>query len=108
MEDARMHCAIKWGVTLSLAAALAFLPAQVWAGITGVVNVNTANSEQLQLLPNVGGARAQAIVEHRKAHGPFKSVSELTQVSGIGDKALESMRKHCVLEGRTTARREEN
>lgn len=102
-----MHCAIKRGATLSLAAALAFLPAlSAFGGLTGVVNINTATAEQLQMLPNVGETRARAIVEHRKTNGPFKSVGELTQVSGIGDKALESMRRHCVLEGRTTAKLE--
>ena len=102
-----MHCAIKRGATLSLAAALAILPAlNAWGGLSGVVNINTATADQLEMLPNVGETRAQAIVEHRKAYGPFKRVGELTQVSGIGDKALESMRKHCVLEGRTTAKLE--
>jgi len=82
-----MHCAIKRGAALSLAAALAFLPAlNALGGLSGVVNINTATVGQLEL--------------------PFSSVGELTRVSGIGDKALESMRKHCVLEGRTTAKLE--
>jgi competence protein ComEA len=106
MEDARMHCAIKWGATLSLTAALAFLPGLASAGLSGVVNINTATLEQLEMLPQVGEARAKAIMQHRKAHGPFKSVGDLVQVSGIGDKALESIRKYCVLEGRTTAKLE--
>ena len=102
-----MHCAIKRGAALSLAAALAFLPAlSALGGLTGVVNINTATTDQLQMLPNVGESRARAIVEHRKTNGPFKKVDELTEVSGIGEKALESMQGHCVLEGRTTAKLE--
>ncbi len=102
-----MHCAIKRGATLSLVAALAFLPAlDAVGGLSGVVNINTATLEQLEMLPQVGEARARAIMEHRKAHGPFKSVGELVQVTGIGEKALGSIRKYCVLEGRTTAKLE--
>ncbi len=102
-----MHCAIKRGAALSLAAALAFLPAlNALGGLSGVVNINTATADQLEMLPQVGEARARAIIEHRKEHGPFSSVGELTLVAGIGDKALESMRQHCVLEGRTTAKLE--
>ena len=71
--------------------------------LVGVVNVNTANAQQLELLPTVGPARAAAIIEHRKQHGPFKRVEDLTRVSGVGEHALERIRPHCVLEGKTTA-----
>ena len=71
--------------------------------LVGVVNVNTATSEQLELLPGVGPARAVSIIEHRKEHGPFGTPSDLTSVSGIGDKALERMRAHVSTKGKTTA-----
>jgi comEA protein len=70
---------------------------------SGVVNVNVADSEQLRLLPGVGPAKAQAILEYRKAKGPFKKVEDLMEVSGIGARALERMRPYVVLEGKTTA-----
>jgi competence ComEA-like helix-hairpin-helix protein len=71
--------------------------------LVGVVNVNVADSEQLKLLPGVGPAKAQAILEYRKAKGPFKKVEDLLGVSGIGERALERMRPYVVLEGKTTA-----
>ena len=74
--------------------------------LVGVVNVNTANMEELELLPGIGPSRARALIEYRKARGPFKAVGDLTQVSGIGDRALERIRPHCVLSGKTTAKLE--
>ena len=50
-----------------------------------LVNVNTADREQLQTLKNVGAARADAIIAHRKAYGLFKSFDDLKEVRGIGD-----------------------
>ncbi|MEE8314425.1 MAG: helix-hairpin-helix domain-containing protein [Myxococcota bacterium] len=71
--------------------------------LVGVVNVNTATAEQLQLLPGIGPARAAAILEFRKA-GKLKRVEELTEVSGIGEVALERIRPHVAVSGKTTAR----
>ncbi len=92
----------------ALLAALLLLPlAGIQAQTTklvGVVNVNLANAEQLQLLPGVGPARAAAIIDYRKQHGPFRQIGDLEQVSGIGEKALGRMKPHCSVSGKTTAR----
>jgi competence protein ComEA len=57
------------------------------------VNINTADAAQLeQVLVGVGPSKAEAIVEHRKAHGPFKSADELALVKGIGLKTVERNR----------------
>ena len=53
--------------------------------LTGVVNLNTATADELQLLPGIGAARAQAVIDLRKQRGGFKSVEELKDVKGIGD-----------------------
>jgi len=74
------------------------------AAVQGVVNVNQATAEQLQLLPGVGPARAKAILDYREANGAFGQVEELMSVSGIGTRALERLRPYVVLEGKTTAR----
>lgn len=74
------------------------------ARLVGVVNVNTATAEQLQLLPGIGPARAAAILEHRALHEGFERVDDLMQVSGIGERALERMRPHVAVQGDTTAR----
>ena len=67
------------------------------------MNVNSATAEELALLPGVGPAKAQAILEYRKEHGAFKRVEDLSEVKGIGDKALERMRPHIALDGKSTA-----
>jgi competence protein ComEA len=67
------------------------------------VNINTATAEQLQQLPGIGEAKAQAILEERKSRGGFKSVDELLDVRGIGESALERIRPHVTLDGRSSA-----
>ena len=58
-----------------------------------VVDINTASAETLAAaMVGVGEKRAEAIVAHREAHGPFSSVDELVQVSGIGSRLLEENR----------------
>ena len=58
------------------------------------VDINTADAAQLeQVLVGVGPAKAEAIVEHRKANGPFKSADELALVKGIGLKTVERNRE---------------
>ncbi len=55
------------------------------------VDINTATMEELQALPKIGPKTAKAIVEYRKMHS-FKSVDELINVKGIGDKKFEKLR----------------
>lgn len=57
----------------------------------GLLNINTATAEQLEALPGIGTSTAQKIVADRMANGPFKSVNDLTRVSGIGEKKLEAL-----------------
>lgn len=49
------------------------------------LNINTATVEQLMQIKGIGEKKAQAIVEYRKSHGPFKKVEELELVKGIGE-----------------------
>ncbi|WP_440975210.1 ComEA family DNA-binding protein [Pseudoxanthomonas winnipegensis] len=57
------------------------------------VNINTADAAALDAtLLNVGASKAQAIVDYRKANGPFKSAEELAMVKGIGLKTVEKNR----------------
>ena len=56
------------------------------------LNLNTATPEQLDQLDGVGRATAQKIVAYRQAHGGFRSVSELDQVPGIGEKKLAALK----------------
>lgn len=59
---------------------------------TGQVNINTATAAELEALPGVGEVIAQRIVDYRTANGPFGTVDELIDVSGIGEVTLEEMR----------------
>jgi len=58
----------------------------------GVVNINKANSAQLQSLTGIGPTKAQEILKYRKAHGGFKSVDELVNVKGIGPKTVQKLK----------------
>ena len=62
------------------------------------VNLNTATARELETLPGIGEKRAQAIVAWREEHGPFRSVDELVQVSGIGEKLLAGLRDYAAAE----------
>ena len=57
-----------------------------------LVNINTATSEQLQMLPSIGPATAQRIIAWREANGPFVAIDQLLEVSGIGPKTFEGLR----------------
>lgn len=71
--------------------------------LSGVVNVNTASLEELQLLPGIGESRAAAIIAERKERGGFKSVDELVEVKGIGEAMLVRLRPYVALTGKSTA-----
>lgn len=61
------------------------------AEITLLLNINTATVQQLQTLPGIGAVKAQAIVDYREEHGPFRYVEDLRSVRGIGESILESV-----------------
>lgn len=85
---------------------LAGLLATVLPGIAAegrrVVNVNSANAEQLALLPRVGPSVAQRIVTFRKENGPFKSPEDLMLVQGIGEKTFQLLKPYLAVSGETT------
>lgn len=54
------------------------------------LDLNTATVQQLTALPGVGESKAQAIVEYRAAHGPFKAPEDVAAVSGISSRMVES------------------
>jgi competence protein ComEA len=64
------------------------------------VNINTADAATIErVLVNVGMAKAEAIVAHRKANGAFKSPEQLATVKGIGLKTVEKNRDRIVVGG---------
>ena len=56
------------------------------------VSLNQATTGELETLPGIGPSKAAAIIKYREEVGAFKSIDELTNVSGIGEKTLEKLR----------------
>ncbi|WP_106848321.1 ComEA family DNA-binding protein [Blastococcus sp. Marseille-P5729] len=61
-------------------------------GSTALVDINSANVTQLDELPGIGPVLAQRIVDFREENGPFKSVEELENVSGVGPAVLAKVK----------------
>lgn len=56
------------------------------------VNINTASLQELQGIPGVGPAKAQAILEYRESTGLFQKVEDLKHISGFGEKTIERLK----------------
>ena len=67
----------------------------------GVVNVNTATSSELSLLPGIGPKKAQGIIDLRKK-APLKSPKDLLKVKGIGKKSIKKLLPYVTVSGPTT------
>ncbi len=59
-----------------------------------VIDLNAADAYDLDRLPGIGPAKAEAILAYREEHGPFQSVDDLLSVSGIGEVTLENLRPY--------------
>ena len=61
-------------------------------GGTALININTASATELEALSGIGEVLAATIVQYRTENGPFASVDQLEDVSGIGPSTLEDIR----------------
>ncbi len=57
-----------------------------------LVNINTASLEELESLDGIGSATAQKIIDYRTENGPFVSIEDLINVSGIGPAVMDQIR----------------
>jgi competence protein ComEA len=61
------------------------------SAIDTIVNINTAGLAELELLPGIGPATAQKIIDYRQENGPFSTIDEVQNVSGIGPVKYEQI-----------------
>ncbi|MEV5173318.1 ComEA family DNA-binding protein [Streptomyces flaveolus] len=80
------------GAAAQPAPAAGSLTGSTGTGPPAPVSLNTATAEQLDTLPGVGPVLAQHIIDYRTQHGGFRSVDELREVNGIGDRRFTDLR----------------
>lgn len=78
-----------------------YVPVRAPAGggpaAAGKVSINAAGKDELDKLPGIGPVLAGRIVEYRRVHGPFKAVSDIKKVSGIGEAKFNRLKDKITL-----------
>lgn len=67
------------------------------SAFTGKIDLNKADASELTRLSGVGAKTAQAIVDYRRAHGPYRDFRDLLRIKGIGEKKLEKLLPNLIL-----------
>ena len=62
-----------------------------------LVDLNTAQLDDLTGLPGIGEAKAQAILDYRREHGPFRRVEDIMQIKGIGEGIFQQLEPYITL-----------
>ncbi|MEJ6951117.1 helix-hairpin-helix domain-containing protein [Natronospora cellulosivora (SeqCode)] len=61
------------------------------------ININTATAMELQKLNGIGESRANSIIKYRNENGSFRSIEEIKNISGIGDRILDNIREEITI-----------
>ena len=64
----------------------------------GIININSADAEELQTLSGIGPVKAQAIIDHRDSYGNFVTKKQIMDVSGIGEATYEKLEAYICVE----------
>lgn len=62
-----------------------------------IININLATKDELMQLNSIGSVKADNIIQYREENGPFNSIDELMNVSGIGEKTFESLKENLAI-----------
>lgn len=71
--------------------------------VYAAVNINTATPGELDGVKGIGPSKAQAIVDYRSKNGPFKSLDDLKNVKGFGEKSIAKLKGELSVSGGTEA-----
>ena len=66
------------------------------------VNLNTANKDELESVKGIGPTKAQAILDYRSKNGSFKTVDDLKNIKGFGEKTLAKLKPELSVSGNST------
>lgn len=69
------------------------------------VNLNTASKDELDGVKGIGPVKAQAIIDYRQKNGSFKSVDDLKNVKGFGEKSVDKLRSELTVSGGSSAKK---
>ena len=62
-----------------------------------MVNINTATAEEFNTLPGIGASKANNIINYRNEHGNFTDITQIKNVTGIGDSIYEQIKNYLTI-----------
>ena len=100
-DEAHVHVSMKTAQTKQVSATPASVSPQTKQARakSGLIDVNRADSQELQMISGIGPSIAQRIIDYRNAHGSFTKIDDLMNVKGIGKARLEQIRQQITLHG---------